>query len=102
MVKTPEELKELLVVPGLIKEADFALAQVDSVTSGQSLVELLVERDLIGWAIGAIDCGRLAFIFRCDSRKVEPEVLTLIQSGGAGAWRRGAQSECSRNQSGDD
>ena len=48
MVKTPEELKELLVVPGLIKEADFALAQVDSVTSGQSLVELLVERDLIG------------------------------------------------------
>lgn len=80
MAKRAEELKELLVVPGLIKEADFAVAVTDSEASGRDLVEVLVDHDLIkDEQLGKLLAESLNSRFLdIAQEKVEPEVLMMI------------------------
>ncbi len=44
---TDEKIKELLVKPGLVSEADFELAKKEAGEQGKALDELLIDKDLI-------------------------------------------------------
>ncbi|MCK5592380.1 MAG: type II/IV secretion system protein [Candidatus Pacebacteria bacterium] len=80
MKLSDEKLKELLVGPGHISEANFDLAVKDSNEQERDILNILVERDLIrDEQLGQLVAENLGFSFiDLKTEKIDEEVLRLI------------------------
>ena len=80
MKLSDEKLKELLVGPGHISEANFNLAVKDSNEQERDILNILVERDLIrDEQLGQLVAENLGFSFiDLKTEKIDEEVLRLI------------------------
>ncbi len=77
---TDEKLKELLVQPGLISEADFKFAQEESKSKSEDLIEILISKDLIkDEQLGQLIAGDINFPYiNLRQEKIDESVLGLI------------------------